>query len=427
MKKYTLSLLCLLLFVGLFSSSALAAGMEPDPQGNGRSYTNFYSEMANYDLARFFSKDTASPYDYFIGFIGNDLQRFYFHFTEVRRSPDDPYRYLVRGKTRVKKNICDVTGTMTILRSGRRVEQEQESPEFPEGFILAQVDLAEDNKQAGTGTITGQMFTEFHLDERGVMHASDVAGTESLQFSCIWTSYKTGAKKICNFGIWRIPHTGLPKGVRLDQGDGEFSPHTQYSDKGWKSYIECRRRNWNEDNPFCQEEARKWWTDAGRSTTYADPVQRTYGYLSAAIPVGWTVAEEARSMTFKPKEGSTSVVVVAVDVGSADAATVARERAALWGEKDFACILPHGRGFLVSTKSARRWLTVTDGWMLEIGVSQEQKDENDVQMLLHSFSINQMTPQHMGLGRALGVLRANPYIESWLGSLGGASLQGTPL
>ena len=425
MKKYTLFTLCLLLFVGLFSSAALPAEVEPDPQGYGRNYTNFYSEIANYDLAPFFPEYNASPYNRFIGFIGNDLQRFYIHFTEVKRSVDDPYRYLVRGKTRVKNNICDVAGTITILRSGRLAEQD--ASDFTEGFILAQIDFAEDSKQAGTGTITGQMFTEFYLDEQGVMFASDVAGNKSLQFSCIWTSYKTGAKKICNFGIWRIPHTGLPEGVRLDHGDGEFSPGGQYSGKGWKSYIECRRRNWNEDNPFCREEARKWWTAAERATDYVDPVQRIYGYLSAALPAGWTVAEEARSISFKPKKGSTSVVVVAVEVGAADAAALARERAALWGEMDSALILPHGGGFLVSTKRARRWLAVTDGWMLEIGVSQELKDEDDVRMLLHSFSINPATPQHPGLAKALDVLRAKPHIESWLGSLGGASLQGSPL
>ena len=424
MKKYTLSLVCLLLFVGLFSSAAMAVEMEPDPEGYDRSYTKFHSEIAQYDMSSFFLRTDNSPYSHFIGFIGDDLQRFYIHFTEMKKSAEDPYRYLVRGKTRVKKNVYDVTGTMTILRSGRRAEQEQDSPEFPEGFILAQVDLAEDKKQADTGTITGQMFTEFYLDEQGVMKAGDVPGTKSLQFSCTWTSYKTGAKKVCNFGEGRIPRTGLPKGVRLDVGDGEFSPDFQYSDKGWKSYIECRHRNWNEDDFFCREEARKWWAAAGRATNYADPIRKTYAYMSAEMPAGWTAAEEARSVTFKPKKKTSSVAVVAFEVGSVDAVALARERAALWGQKDSALMLDNDRGFLVSTKSARRWLTVTDGWMLEISVSQEQQDQGDVRMLLHSFAIN---PQYPGLAKALGVLKTNGEIESWFGSLGDWSLRGTPL
>ena len=424
MKKYIFPILGLLLFIGLLSSAALAAEKEPDPQGYGRNYTKFYSEIANFDMAPVFLKNGDSPYSRFIGFIGTDLQRFYIHFAEVKKSIDDPYRYQVRGKTRVKNNICDVTGTMTIRRSGQRVEQERDSPELPEGFILAQVDLAEDNKQAGTGTITGQMFTEFYLDEQGVLFAGDVAGTKSLQFSCTWTSYKTGAKKICNFGKGRIPRTGLPEGVSLDQGDGEFSPDRQYYDKGWKSYSECRLRNWNEDTPFCREEARKWWTAEGSATDYVDPVRRTLGYLSAEIPVGWTVAEEARSITFKPKRGTASVVVVAVEVGAADAVALARERATLWGEKDSALILPYGWGYLVSTKEARRWLTVTDGWMLEIGVSQKQKDEGDVRMLLESFAIN---PQYSGLVNALDVITINSHIRAWLGNTDGPSLSGTSL
>ena len=415
MKKNSLSFLCLLLFVGLLSSAAIAAEAEPDPEGYNRQFIRFYTDIAKYDLSTFFQTDKEK----FIGFIGNDLQRFYIYFTEVTKSPDNPYQYLARGKTRVRENVCDFTGTITVVRSGRAVEQEL--PDHTEGFVLARVDFAEEKTQAGTGTITGEMVTDFLIDPQGVITAGDIPGTRSLQFACVWTSYKTGTKRVCNFGQGRIPRTGLPDGVWLDQGAGEFVPDSKYHEKGWKTYYECLLRRGEQNNIFCREEMRQWWT--GVATNYADPVRRTYGYLSAEIPTGWTAAEEARSITFKSENGKTSVVVVAVEVGSADAITLARERATLWGEKNSALVLRHNWGFLVSTKNARRWLTVTDGWMLEIGVLQEQED-SDVRMLLHSFAIN---PEYSGLVKAFSVLKTNSHIESWLGSLGGPSLQGTPL
>ena len=49
-----------------------------------------------------------------LGFISENYQRFYIHFSSVIQNPDDPYQYFVYGKTRVKNNICEFQSTLTI-------------------------------------------------------------------------------------------------------------------------------------------------------------------------------------------------------------------------------------------------------------------------------------------------------------------------
>ena len=253
------------LCAGFLTPVAVAAETEPDPEGHGRTYTQFHNEIAGYDISPFFLNHSDEFFHRFIGFIGTDLQRFYIMFIEAKKSPDNPYLYQVRGKTRVKKNICDFTGTITVVRSGLSAASDAD---LPEGFILAKVDLAENAQQPGTGTVTGQMLTDFYLD-KGVIHAGDVPGNQSLQFSCIWTSHKTGARKLCNFGQGRIPTTGLPKGGGVDQGDGEFVPKRQYYNKGWDLYAACREESTAvflatqkgtvvEYSPACRKEL-DWW------------------------------------------------------------------------------------------------------------------------------------------------------------------------
>jgi len=51
------------------------------------------------------------------------------------------------------------------------------------------------------------------------------------QFVGTWTSYKTGVKKVANWGVCRIPCSG-----DLDWGAAEFSPAPEYKKYGWEDY-----------------------------------------------------------------------------------------------------------------------------------------------------------------------------------------------
>ena len=262
-------LLCVSLTIFSLCANAFAAEKEPDPMEWDREYTHFYDQIAQHDLSGVFvyRAEEEHPFDDdFLGFIGDDLQRFYIHFTSVTRSSENPNEYQVKGKTRVKKNVCTFQGTITAKRAGLLVKDESEEQDFPgikEGFVLADVELFEEKSQSGSGIIRGTLVSDFYIDENGKLVYNDLMviadGFSNNQFWGSWTSYRTGAKKICNFGLWRIPRTGLPDGVWLDQGAGHFMPDEKYYDKGWQTYVDHIRYSYDENPSAHQEEAREWW------------------------------------------------------------------------------------------------------------------------------------------------------------------------
>ena len=56
-------------------------------------------------------------------------------------------------------------------------------------------------------------------------------GYRNNQFVGTWTSYKTGVKKVANWGVGRIPCSG-----DLDFSAAEFSPAPEYRKYGWEDY-----------------------------------------------------------------------------------------------------------------------------------------------------------------------------------------------
>ena len=51
------------------------------------------------------------------GVIGDNYQRIFIKFTSVKRNEKDKTEYTVHGKSSVKSNICDFTGTITIINT----------------------------------------------------------------------------------------------------------------------------------------------------------------------------------------------------------------------------------------------------------------------------------------------------------------------
>jgi hypothetical protein len=73
---------------------------------------DFYKIIQKHDVSAVLN---ASPIDDNpVGIIGTDFQRFQIHFSSIKKNPQNPYEYLVSGKTMVKNNRCDFTGTITI-------------------------------------------------------------------------------------------------------------------------------------------------------------------------------------------------------------------------------------------------------------------------------------------------------------------------
>jgi hypothetical protein len=234
--------------------------------GQDTASIDFYGKIKAYDIAKilttkvFLAEDREDHKEKIekpepIGFIGDNFQRFYIHLTTVKKKSNNPYEYLVTGKTKVKTTICSFEGTIKILAS--RLYMEAELPKYKQGFTVCEVSLFEDKKQPSSGFIKGKMTSYFVIDDKkqfrydGLNFVAD--GFSNNQFIGTWTSYKTNATKVCNWGDFRIPNSH-----GLDTGAGEFSVSDKYVQNGWTNY----KLAWSDTREGKQAkliEREKWW------------------------------------------------------------------------------------------------------------------------------------------------------------------------
>lgn len=191
-----------------------------------------------------------------LGFIGEDYQRFYIHFTSVIKHSKHALEYFVYGKTRVKSNICVFQGMIKILES--KIYKEIQATKH--GFVSGSYEFYEDSEQKGSGFFQGTFKTFFVIDNSGNIQYDAIEfisdGFENNQFEGIWTSYKSKTSKKCNWGDYRIPDSG-----DLDIGVAEFAVNEKYISNGWMDYeprydiqnISIEKSQANENI--------KWWMD----------------------------------------------------------------------------------------------------------------------------------------------------------------------
>jgi len=226
--------------------------------------TDYYPSIARYDLSRLWCSDSVFNQDDEenftfpepLGFIGSNYQRFYIHYTSVKKNPQNPYEYIVTGKTRVKNVILSFKGSITVKRA--RLYRTSDNPKYKEGRLYAGVRLNEDSAAAGSGSFLGMVTTDFCIDKKGRIYYNTInsAGDGFSNNQCIttWKSYRTGATKKCNWGDFRIPESEA-----LDHGAGEFTVDEKYIHSGWESYVRSYRNGG--DSTAIAEEDRKWWKD----------------------------------------------------------------------------------------------------------------------------------------------------------------------
>ncbi|WP_321290151.1 hypothetical protein [uncultured Sunxiuqinia sp.] len=195
-----------------------------------------------------------------LGYIGENYLRFRIHFISVIQNPKNSMEYFVYGKSKVKNNICDFQGILTVEKA--MLFAESEFPTFKQGLFNGKYEFFENPNQKGTGVFKGRFHTFFYIDTDGkikydaLMFVAD--GFENNQFEGTWTSYNSGNPKKCNWGDFRIPDSG-----NFDSGAGEFGPNSKYAEFGWESYLKA----WiyNPNSPGVEEarkvESEKWWIE----------------------------------------------------------------------------------------------------------------------------------------------------------------------
>lgn len=205
---------------------------------------DYLEQMKRYDLSQVINPDSISddsreliPHVDPHGFIGDNFQRFQIHFTSFKKSQSNPLLYEVKGKTRVKGNVCSFTGTFEITAAEYDDSlQEFMDPDYKGISLSSDVALYEDKSQAGSGVIKGTLVTDAIFNGKGKPEYNALMlmfdGYRNNQFTGTWTSYKTAQSKKCNWGDYRIPDS-----KDLDWGAGEFMINEKFKGSGWESYY----------------------------------------------------------------------------------------------------------------------------------------------------------------------------------------------
>lgn len=204
-------------------------------------FSDFIVPIKDYDLSILWRGDTIQvegdgelrPFPEPLGYIGDNYQRFFIHYTSVTKSKENPYQYIVTGKTKVKDNICSFTGTITVKKA--TIETFREYPGYKEGLVVCDVLFYEDSTHAGSGVIAGQLHSGFSINKKGKFQYDALLfmtdGFDNNSCKATWTSYKTGKRKKCNWGDYRIPDCG-----DLDTGAGEIYINSKYKQNGWEAF-----------------------------------------------------------------------------------------------------------------------------------------------------------------------------------------------
>lgn len=253
MKPYLNYLLAIFLLVASLTSTSQ------------EKYINYYNQIKSFDLSKLWKSTKLNIVDGDVetidfpeplGFIGNDYQRFYIHYTGVTRDSVNPYKYHVVGKTRVNNNICIFKGTITIVKA--EINPDLYYGKYKQGDIVCDVILMEDSTHAGSGFIKGKLVTDWYLDKKHTINYdtldSYADGFDNNQFEGVWTSYNTHQHKKCNWGDFRIPNCG-----DLDGGAGEFMALKKYRKNGWQNHEDRFNTDETISRKALKEENRKWW------------------------------------------------------------------------------------------------------------------------------------------------------------------------
>jgi len=207
-------------------------------------------DIQHYDMSALWMSNFQQ---YTLGYIGEDYQRFWIRLLNIKKHNRNSKSYLVTGKTRVRENVCDFSGTIDLVKA--IMQKSHELPHIKQGAIIGIYEFNEDPKQTGSGKVIGTFVTHWFIDSMGIHYDSlTFAASDAFcnnQFSGNWYSYKTKTIKKCNWGDVRIPFSN-----ELDIGVGEFYPDKKWIANGWESFVGAYTKS---DTASKRIEKEEWW------------------------------------------------------------------------------------------------------------------------------------------------------------------------
>ncbi len=251
--KHTL-LLCLMVLQLSFAFAQTEAEKFKDEQLHNKdlSEKDLKEQLIKHDFSNLFTNtDNSVVY----GFIGDNYQRIRIKFIKVTKDTLSAYTYHIYGKSMVKNNVDEFTGTIkisNILKFKPRqhgCEDEYKYKGYKGEFVLlGNYNFGENTSQNHSGIFKGSFRSDFFINKNNQVRYNDIEDCSDSytnnQFVGQWIEYKTNLTKRCNWGDFRVPNSG-----DLDMGAGEFSPADKYLKYGWQS-----RRDNNEEI-----ENARWW------------------------------------------------------------------------------------------------------------------------------------------------------------------------
>jgi hypothetical protein len=189
------------------------------------------------------------------GVLGRTYERIRIHIDDVSTSKNR-YVYLIRGASNVANNICRFKGTIKLLQAYLN-DSCYNSTFMKCGNLFAEYAFFEDSLQNHSGMFKGITECSFQIDstDQNILLDESMDGADGYwnrSFVGTWTEYKTGIKKKCIWGDYRLPFT-----FDFDCGDGEMMVCEQYKKNGWQTFGDGTEFISIRENK--RELKNKWW------------------------------------------------------------------------------------------------------------------------------------------------------------------------
>jgi hypothetical protein len=203
------------------------------------------------------------------GVLGDAYQRIQIKLVSISKNSNNPNEYFVYGKSKVKENICDFVGKITILKiqeSKREhfgVDEEfKNSGIKTQGLLSAKYEFFENKLQSNSGFFTGNLETKWFLDKDDKIQYDNINihadGYFNNAFVGSWKMYDSKLEKKCHWGDYRVPSIDCG----FDIGVGEFNVAERYHKRGWTG-IALKGEEGNLDiieaKNNRKEKVKAWW------------------------------------------------------------------------------------------------------------------------------------------------------------------------
>ena len=189
--------------------------------------TNKIDDYDKYDFSNLWIE---SDNEIVYGIIGDNHQRIFIKLIKIEKNINKADEYYVYGKSKVKDNICDFVGKITIVKihefksENLGVDNKYKGLGIKaQGLLIAKYEFFEDKNQLHSGTFEGTLKTKWYLDKKEQIRYNNINissdGYFNNAFIGSWKMYNSNVIKKCNWGDYRVPNCNCD----FDIGVGDFN------------------------------------------------------------------------------------------------------------------------------------------------------------------------------------------------------------